>query len=165
MHIALIAVVGVVIAVAGVARAESYCNTAAAIAANTVGVPLPVLNAIVAVESGGKPWSLNIAGRSARFDDPAEAIRAGKAAVARGENVDVGCFQISTRHHGDQFAGIAEMISPLRSGIYAALYLRDLYKRSGSWADAVACYHSCNPAFGGPYLDAVAAALKQATKN
>lgn len=155
MRSPIIAAAFTVFAAAPVAAAP-VCGLAAAVASRTTGTPLEIMLAVMHVESGGYPWILNIEGKGQRFSDPFKAIKAATVAVNTGKNVDVGCFQISTRWHGKVFANnLIEMISPLRNGIYAGLYLSDLKAQHGTWAKAIAYYHSADPVRGSRYLGAV----------
>lgn len=144
------------------ASAEPICEKAALVASQVTAVPLPVLRGILSVESGGKSWILNIDGADRSFSDPITAINAAANALKAGaKNVDVGCFQISTRHHSKAFRTLGEMMSPLRNAVYAGLFLQDLRSRfSGDWNKAIACYHSCEPTRGAAYLGKVVAALQ-----
>lgn len=139
------------------AKAETLCTSAAKFAAEATGAPLNVLNAIMEHESSGHPWILNIDTQPRRYQTPQETVAAAKQALAAGaRNVDVGCFQVSTRHHRAGFRSLGEMASPIRNAVYAALFLLDLKRQKGDWASAIACYHSCEPSRGAQYLRAVA---------
>ena len=138
------------LALAGPAAAD-VCESAARRAAEVHGVPLAVMRAVLRVETGegrgaarrGWPWSANADGRSHRFDSLGQALAfaSGPAAKAAG-NVDLGCFQISERWHGEAFAGPGEMLDPERNARYAARLLLGHHERLGDWTLAAGAYHS-----------------------
>lgn len=151
---------------ASTAQGADLCDDAAQIAAKLTGAPLGIMRAIMAQESSGHPWILNIDGESRRFAGADGALQAAAAALKAGaRNVDVGCFQISTRHHRAGFRGLNEMLSPLRNALYAGLFLMDLRHVKGDWPQAVACYHSCEPSRGARYLKAVAGRLERSASQ
>lgn len=135
---------------AGPAAAD-VCEAAAMRAADAHGVPMRVMRAVLHVETGegrgearrGWPWSANADGRSLRFDTLGEAMAfaTGPDAAAAG-NVDLGCFQISERWHGEAFSGPREMLDPGRNALYAARLLRGHFERLGDWTLAAGAYHS-----------------------
>ena len=125
------------------------CFAAAAAAERVHRAPAGLLQAIALVETGRTgpsgwepwPWTINVDGRSSRFDDPISAMIAAEAAHARGSSVDVGCFQVNLRWHGDK-ATLAELFDPMGGALYAARYLSELRGGAGSWQRAVGHYHS-----------------------
>jgi hypothetical protein len=76
-------------------------------------------------------------------------------------NVDLGCMQLNWRWHATAFPDAATMIDPVANTRYAARFLRDLHAQHGSWAQAVAHYHSADPTRGAAYAAKVAAKLDQ----
>lgn len=121
------------------------CLEWAAKAERLFDIPSPLLQAIVLTESGDNPFALNIDGRSyfplSRTE--AAALLAEHRAVDR---ADIGCAQISMRYHADFFAGsTAGPFDPQGNLVYAAWLLSDNKRRYGSWAMAVARYHSTTP--------------------
>jgi hypothetical protein len=149
-----------------VTRVLGECERAGQAAEQRLGLPAGLLLAIGRVESGrwepalGRvapwPWTIDVAGAGRLFSAKAEAVdtttslRAGGAA-----NIDVGCFQISLLHHPDAFATLEQAFDPDANADYAGRFLLDLRTRTGSWAQAVAAYHSADPARGEPYRAAV----------
>lgn len=132
------------------ARAD-VCEAAALRAADAYGVPRAVMRAVLRVETGwgrgaarrGWPWSANADGRGFRFDSLEEAMAFATGPVARAAgNVDLGCFQISRRWHGEAFSGPREMLDPERNALYAAHLLRGHHGRLGDWTRAAGAYHS-----------------------
>jgi soluble lytic murein transglycosylase-like protein len=79
-------------------------------------------------------------------------------------NVDIGCNQVNWRVHARSFASPNDVLDPLQNARFAAEFLRSLYAETGSWADAVARYHSRNPERAARYRCRIAAALMPATK-
>jgi soluble lytic murein transglycosylase-like protein len=122
------------------------------------GIPAGLLTAVVRTESGGNPFALNADG-AAYFPSGRDEARSMIAALyGRGaRNVDVGCGQISMRHH-PQFA-LNDSLDSARNVDYAASFLAHLYGVYGSWAAAVAHYHSSDPARQAEYLRRVGLGL------
>lgn len=146
------------------------CRAAAEAAARRHGVPPALLEAIALVESGRRggggvepwPWTLNIAGRGFWFESRAEALARVRAELAAGRrSVDLGCFQINFRWHGEHFADPAEMLDPEASADYAARHLARLGRKSGDWMRAAAHYHSRTPHLAARYRARVAAMLRR----
>lgn len=127
-------------------------------------LPSGLLLAIAETESGRSlsgefgpwPWTLNIDGEGLYFDSRASALSAAETALDTGEgNVDLGCMQISETWHGWAFDGLEDMINPLENAGYAASFLMTLHATHGNWRDAIAHYHSGNPARGFAYTKRV----------
>ena len=130
------------------------CLRSAARAARMTGVPFATLAAIALAESGrpvaGRlrpwPWTLNLAGAGAWFATRAAARRAAEAQVKAGrDDFDVGCFQINMHWHGADFPSVGAMLDPDANALYAARFLRRLYRQTGDWAVAAGHYHSQDP--------------------
>ena len=71
-------------------------------------------------------------------------------------NIDIGCFQINHRWHGDRFGSVADMFDPLINARYAAAFLAELHSRTGDWLLAVGAYHSGTPGLAERYRAKVA---------
>lgn len=137
--------------VLGARDAALLCDEAARAAAADSDTPLQVLLAITRVETGRGagvdlrpwPWTINHAGKGAWFDSAAEAAAAAETALT-GEsgNLDIGCFQLNHRWHGENFASLDQMFDPGANARYAAQFLSALYRETGSWSAAIAAYHS-----------------------
>ena len=70
-------------------------------------------------------WSVNAEGEGSWFDDPASALAFAEDRIALGRrNVDIGCFQINFRWHGENFPSVAAMFDPLTNARYAADFVR-----------------------------------------
>lgn len=158
---------------AGAAAAQSPgpdCERAGVAAERAAGLPSGLLLAIGQVESGRFdpflerrvpwPWAVDVGGAPLFFANATDAVAAVGAAAASGLSADVGCFQISLLYHPHAFASVAEAFDPGANARYAAGFLTELYARTGSWAAAVALYHSATPALGEPYAARVLAAWR-----
>jgi hypothetical protein len=126
------------------------CSDAAVRAAQQTGVPFDVLLAVSLVETGqgGRPWpwTVNLGGEGHWLDTAEEAEALVHLALAQGRtNIDIGCFQLNHRWHGDDFASVADMLDPEANALYAADYLSQQHARTGDWAAAAAAYHSFTP--------------------
>ncbi|MGF1500267.1 MAG: lytic transglycosylase domain-containing protein [Paracoccaceae bacterium] len=149
----------------------ALCRDAARQAAAEHAVPSELMLAITEVEtrkrfrgeSGPWPWTLNIAGRGHWLASPASAAARAEAAIAAGTtSVDVGCFQLNWRWHGQAFPSVRSMLEPRRSARYAAQFLRGLYEETGDWMTAASYYHSRTPRHAARYRRLIAGALADA---
>jgi hypothetical protein len=142
------------------------CEKAAAIVEQDAGLPLGLLQAIGRVESGrwdavhgqlaGWPLSVNAGSVGRQFSNRDEAVTYVQDQLASGRRlIDVGCFQIDMFYHPDVFADGRDVFDPNVNAVAASRILQDLHARTGDWNQAVALYHSADPARGTPYLQAV----------
>ena len=150
--------------------AGQLCHLAAQQAAQEADVPLDLMRAIALVESGidkGQgtapwPWTLHFAGKGHWRDTREQAHLLAQSALDTGtRNIDLGCFQINYRWHGQNFASVDAMLDPLTNARYAARLLRGHFDRLGSWQAAAGAYHSATPHLAEAYLARVAARLGQ----
>jgi hypothetical protein len=146
------------------------CDSAAEKASGDIGVPIAVMKAIARVESGRTkadqytpwPWTINTEGAGVFLPDQASAaalVRKNYMAGAR--SIDVGCFQINLKWHGQHFDSPEQMLDPVINARYAATFLKKLYKELNDWHEAAAAYHSRNSEHAEPYLAKFRAALAQ----
>lgn len=151
------------------AHAASACVAAGLAAEAGTTLPHNLLIAVGRVESGrwdpGShrvqpwPWAIDVAGQPRFFADKSAAVAATRALLRSGRrNIDVGCFQISLLYHPLAFASLDQAFDPVANARYAAGLLLRLHGRYGSWADAVAAYHSTDPTLGTSYRRSVFAA-------
>jgi len=160
---------GALLAVAGVARADDSDLCLDAIAAQEAQYRMPagLLKAIARVESSGSPygdvakpwpWTLNVGGAGHYYPTKEAAVAAMQAYKAESDvNIDVGCMQISLLHHPNAFASLEDAFDPGKNIAYGSEFLKGRFADTGSWATAVAHYHSANPERGLPYRDRVLA--------
>jgi len=144
------------------------CQQAIERAANTTGVPSALLLCIARVESGRSttqglqpwPWALNVEGTSKYFTSKQEALAYVNECLAQGmTNIDVGILQLNFKWHSQGFTNLEAMLDPHLNTLYAARFLKRLRLQHGSWAKAVATYHSSQPHRGQAYITKVAAHL------
>lgn len=146
------------------------CRAAALRAAERHGVPREMMLAITLTETrrrkfgetGPWPWTLNIAGQGFWFERREDALAKAREALAAGHrSMDLGCFQINYRWHGENFASLDEMLDPRTSGDYAARLLRSLYDETGDWMRAAGYYHSRTPKYANRYRKLIARAVSE----
>ncbi len=151
---------------ASTAGVSPICDVAAQRAAQNTGVPIGILLSIARVETGRAiggqfapwPWSANVSGKGYFFDSADEAMAFADDLLAKGNaNFDVGCFQINLRWHSKNFGSLQEAFDPDLNAAYAAQFLTELRQSEGSWAAAVAAYHSRSPDLADGYLQKVKA--------
>lgn len=143
------------------ATPAGLCEQVAMQAAQEAGVPADVLGALTLAETGRRQdgvlrpwaWAVNAEGSGTWFDDRRQALDFASARVAAGRtNVDIGCFQLNFRWHGENFGSMAEMFDPLANARYAADFLRALYAETGDWRAAAGMFHSRRPEEAARYL-------------
>ena len=111
-------------------------------------IPSGLLKSIASVESGNKPYALNVSGKTIIASSKDEAARIVRLYQDAGiTNIDLGLAQINLYWHGKHFSSISEMLEPKHNLEYAAKFLSGLYKKHGSWNKAVRHYHSANPQY------------------
>ena len=145
------------------------CESLAAQAEIDYEIPSGIMQGIARVESGriglnGKrrswPWTVNDGVEGLFFEDRASALEFVEVSYANGENsVDIGCMQINTKWHKDNFRDFAEMFDPDINVEYAASFLIILRNRHGSWDQAIRHYHSNDPTKNERYLRKVHAVM------
>lgn len=121
--------------------------------ARTYQVPVKVYYALLTQESGFTtrhgfrpwPWTLNIAGKSKRYDTRKAAYQALKKAINSGiKLVDIGPGQVNWYYHKERLGTLWQSLEPYHNLKVAAQILRQEYERSGknNWWIAVGRYHS-----------------------
>ena len=147
----------------------SVCQTAARQAETQFSIPTGLLQAISLVETGrykkgettAWPWTVNIAGKGHYFDTRAEAETfVSKKKKTGAASIDIGCFQINTKWHGQAFTTPLAIFEPTDGAAYAATFLSSLHGELGDWNAAVKSYHSRNARKGAAYGKKIAAALE-----
>ncbi|MCC5956005.1 MAG: transglycosylase SLT domain-containing protein [Natronohydrobacter sp.] len=138
------------------------CDTAARAAAMRHNVPLDVLRAVALTETGrmrnGRmepwPWALNMGGPGFWPDTRAAALTMARAQIDQGRrNIDLGCFQVNFRWHGQNFASLDDMIDPEKNADYAARLLSQHKSRLGTWDAAAGAYHSGTQTLAARYIE------------
>ena len=146
---------------ASAAQPAEVCEWAAQQAAAESGVPADILGALTLTETGRRldgvvrpwAWSVNAEGAGSWFDNPTEALAFARDRIAQGRrNLDVGCFQLNVRWHGENFQDVSQMFDPLENARYAARFLTDLHRETGDWRKAAGAFHSRTPQFANKYL-------------
>ena len=130
------------------AHADSLvCERQMAVAAKKHGVPMGILYAVGLTETGRRntlhPYALNISGKSHFPASQNEAVRLFNEAREQGHKlIDLGCMQINHFYHSKKFSSTESMLDPGKNVNYAALFLKRLFKREGTWTLAAARYHA-----------------------
>ena len=120
--------------------------------------PPGLIAAVAAVESGLDHLGINadgVAFHPASVDDAERLVRRLQSDGAR--YIDVGCMQIDLHHHPKAFASLRDAFDPRLNVAYGAKVLLDNRHLHGSWAAAVAYYHSGDPGRQADYLSRIAA--------
>ncbi|MFT8655661.1 MAG: transglycosylase SLT domain-containing protein [Acetobacter papayae] len=160
-----LALLGALLAIGQKAEARSpeamSCITAVAQAERAQHIPESFLFAMSKVESGRLepdgvvapwPWTITAAGVGHYYQSRQEAVAAVQTFRNQGVNsLDVGCMQINLQQHPDAFPSVDQAFDPVRNAQYGAMFLRQMYDKTGSWPRAAAAYHSQTPGVGTPY--------------
>jgi soluble lytic murein transglycosylase-like protein len=143
---------------AGIASAQEIPPPAYQLAAKQAGIPSAVLYAVALQESGiqrnGRivpwPWSLNVAGKSRRFQTRAAACAALKQALRQvaATRVDVGLGQINLGYQKHRYRDPCDVLDPYANLRLAADILREHHASGQDWLIAIGRYH--HPAGGEP---------------
>ncbi len=149
---------------------ELLCLVSSSYYERKYNIPKDLLRSISIVESGkwnreykmtfAWPWIVGIDGKGEYFKSYGEAAAFLRKAVARGENVDIGCHQINWKYHGHHFNKPEELLHPKINAAYAAHFLIEKFNSAKDWSKAVAHYHSHTPEFGDRYLKKVHSVLE-----
>jgi hypothetical protein len=100
------------------------------------------------------PWTLNVAGRGYFFRSREDAYRAIELLLVEHRcDFDVGIMQVNWCYHGYRFASPWEALAPAMNIRVAEDILNENYRKTHSVVQAVAYYHSANPAPGQAYLE------------
>ena len=126
-------------------------------------LPYKLLTSISLVESGLKkndkfvswPWTLNVSGKSKFFETKEQALDYLIKNIKKNKNIDVGCMQISTKYHINEFKNLNNILDPNHNVKYAAKFLKSLYKKHKRWNEAISRYHSSEPQKKEKYLKKV----------
>lgn len=149
------------LACASTEEPAALCEWASTTAAQEAGIPEDILGALTLTETGRRrdgvvrpwAWSANSEGDGTWFDDPAAAVAFAESRVAAGRhNLDIGCFQLNYRWHGENFSSVGEMFDPLANARYAAKFVSQLYGEMGDWRRAAGAFHSRTPSNANRYL-------------
>ncbi len=148
----------------GWAMPAQTCKRLIPAIAREVGVPTSLLMAISSVESRFEAYAVNHAGTSLSFESPGEALSYVEEQLSQGEdNMDIGCMQVNWQCHKDNLKSLGkdsrDLLIPSTNIRYAAKFLKTLYAELGTWAQAVAAYHSRKPDKGHRYLIKIATYL------
>lgn len=107
------------------------------------GIPKDLLYSIAYVESRARPWAVYANGKGKYFKSLHKAHKFIKDKQEEGtENLFVGCMQLCVKSHGRKFQKIQDILDPEKNIYFAAKLLKQLYKKFGSWEDAVKYYNA-----------------------
>ena len=153
--LAIFAQIGSKAVLAGAKHPDSseICAKAVRAAERMHRLPRMLLHAVSLAESGRNhkdgaagiawPWTINAGGKGRYFPTRDAAINEIKRLRANGvRNIDVGCMQVNLRYHGHAFANVEEALDPIHNVAYAAIWLKQLRGKKGSWAHAIGRYHT-----------------------
>ncbi len=137
-------------------KAWNICQREVANVEKNEHIPAHLLSAISKVESGrwnkekqaiiAWPWTITAEGEGKFFTSKQKAIQDIHTLIEMGvTNIDVGCMQINLFFHGDNFESIEQSLEPNLNVVYAAKYLKKMYRQGQNWTTAAGHYHSKTP--------------------
>ena len=128
-------------------------------AADYLGVPISLTQAIAEVESGTFSHVLNIEGQSLFFDTKEDALTAARRALAAGKSFDSGIMQINSQWIKRFDLPLEAVFDPAANIYLGSWILGENIRQYPGWR-AVARYHSPNESRGQTYVERVKAVLK-----
>ncbi len=142
------------------------CQAAISAATERHHLPDHLLQAIARTESGrydprsgirtSWPWTVTARGTGRFFATEQDAAAYVRALWADGiTSIDVGCLQVNLHYHPAAFGTLEQAFDPEANADYAAAFLVTLHRPRTDWSEAIADYHSADPAEGGSYLQRV----------
>ena len=155
--------------VAGRELTANMCDEAIEVIAAETHSDVSVLRAISRVETGRDlsggvqpwPWAVNSQGKGYWFESKEYARVFIMDVLSKGvRNIDVGCFQINYRWHGNGFDSVDDLLDPVSNTRYAESFLRSLTQESGSLRVSVGWFHSRTPELAAVYLQKIESQLK-----
>lgn len=105
-------------------------------------IPKNLLAAVAMVESGQKPFAVHSRGRAHYFTTHADAVKYVTAQVQKGGNLYLGTMQICFKSHRKELKSIEHALNPYNNIRFAGKLLQSLYKKHGTWFDAVKHYNA-----------------------
>ncbi len=153
---------------------EAVCLTQIFEAQVRYGIPDNLLLAIGLQEAGRNvdgvdtvwPWTANAVGEGAFLRDKSSLKSWVRAKQASGiQSIDVGCMQVNLRWHGHAFRDLDHAMDPVANVDYAARFLLDLRKETGSWWEAAGRYHSATEKFKTLYLSKLSQNKRRAERG
>ena len=120
-------------------------------------IPTVILYAVALAESATKikkskikpghykpwPWTLNVSGVPRRYQTRKAAYKGLMYFLQQGvKSVDIGIMQINWRYHHKELGTPWQALEPIHNTRTGARILRDEYKITGEWKQAIGRYHS-----------------------
>ena len=132
------------------------------------GLPRPVVEGIIMVESGGNPWALHVGvGKGYAFypQSAGEARRYLAVSLALTDNVDIGLMQVNWRTWGkaarSHGLGPYDLLDPQTNLWMGCRILVEALSGRGSFVARLGRYHSRRPERGRWYARRVLAAVRE----
>lgn len=130
------------------------------------GIPKGILNSIAAVESEHTAYVVNAHKKSYKFKSKEDASKFIKTSVDKGcKNLSIGCLQLHYKAHGNNFVSISDMLTPENNVSYAAILLKTLYNKHGTWEKAIKMYHTSKSKYNKIYYSKVMKKYNSIYKN
>ncbi len=105
-------------------------------------IPKNLLAAVAMVESGQKPYAVHSRGRARYFKSHADAVKYVSEQAQKGGNLYLGAMQLCFKSHKTKLKSIERALNPYHNIRFAAELLTSLYKKHGTWFDAVKYYNA-----------------------
>lgn len=105
-------------------------------------IPKNLLAAVAMVESGQKPFAVHSRGRARYFKSHGDAVKYVSDQMQKGGNLYLGAMQLCFKSHKTKLKSIERALNPYHNIRFAAELLTSLYKKHGTWFDAVKYYNA-----------------------
>lgn len=160
--------------VGGLKNDINLCEKAILEVSRDTGVSEKLLLSVAKIETGRTvngeirpwPWTVHFNGRGYWFDNRETALYFVYEKVRNGAtNIDLGCFQINYRWHGNNFESVFDIFDPFYNASYAATFLSDLYHETKDWKTAIGAFHSKTPSFAQAYINRYEAMAQKDVKR
>ena len=125
------------------------------------GVPLPIIKSVAYVESGFKPFALNIDGEPYFAKSYASAYYIARYFIDKGYSVDVGLMQVNYNIWAKRLGfSLRQLLIP-QNNVAAGAYILGRYMlKRNNVLNGIGEYHSSDPQAAGAYEEKILNAYK-----
>ena len=130
-------------------------------ASHRTGVPLSILKSVAYVESGFKPFALDIDGEPYFAKSYAHAYYIARYFIDKGYSVDVGLMQVNYNIWAKRLGfSLRQLLIPQNNVTAGAYILGHYILKRNNVLNGIGEYHSNNPALAGVYEEKILNAYK-----
>ena len=112
------------------------------------------------------PWTVNVKGKGRFFKSKDLVLKYVKNYIKNGKkNIDMGCMQVNYMYHPKAFSNLSLAFDPEENVKWSANLIKNLYRKYGSYREAVGYYHSYRTVKKNKYSAKVFNTWKKLNKN